>query len=458
VGEISGHSKVVNSCDIKSSRPYRAVTVSDDLSANYYEGPPFKFKQSARDHTRFINCVRFNPDGSLYVTVGADGKAFLYDGKNGEKTGQLGGDSAHGGTIFSCSWSDDGKSLLTCSADKTVKLWDVATQTSTTTFEFGSAVEDQQVGVLWQGNFLVSLSLSGDLNYLDKASPSKPTKIVQGHSKPTMSVATRGSTTFYSGDVSGRICSWDVATGVATPLANSHSNQASALALSGENLVSAGLDDHVRVSNATNLTQVGSFKSETQPKALASRNGTSIFASADSLIVLDGSKKVFSLPIKYQAYSVAISTDGTEVAVGTDNDIELYTLNAHTLKEKKKLSGNRGQIISLAYSPDGQHLAAGDSQRQVIIYTNATGAVKLSDWVYHQAKVNSLAWSPSSLRVASGSLDTHVYVWSIEKPEKKIQIKNAHIGSVNSVAFLEENIVLSVGQDGTAKSWTVNHH
>jgi len=347
---------------------------------------------------------------------------------------------------------------LTCSADKTVKLWDVATQTSTTTFEFGSAVEDQQVGVLWQGNFLVSLSLSGDLNYLDKASPSKPTKIVQGHSKPTMSVATRGSTTFYSGDVSGRICSWDVATGVATPLANSHSNQASALALSGENLVSAGLDDHVRVSNATNLTQVGSFKSETQPKALASRNGTSIFASADSLIVLDGSKKVFSLPIKYQAYSVAISTDGTEVAVGTDNDIELYTLNAHTLKEKKKLSGNRGQIISLAYSPDGQHLAAGDSQRQVIIYTNATGAVKLSDWVYHQAKVNSLAWSPSSLRVASGSLDTHVYVWSIEKPEKKIQIKNAHIGSVNSVAFLEENIVLSVGQDGTAKSWTVNHH
>jgi len=102
------------------------------FSASYYEGPPFKFKKSNKDHTRFINCVRFNSDGEVYVTVGADGKAFLYDGKTGEKTGSLGGDAAHTGTIFSCCWSDDGKSLITCSADRTVKVWDVATQTATT--------------------------------------------------------------------------------------------------------------------------------------------------------------------------------------------------------------------------------------------------------------------------------------------------------------------------------------
>jgi len=321
-----------------------------------------------------------------------------------------------------------------------------------------SSSGNQQVGVLWQGNFLVSLSLSGDLNYLDKAVPSKPTKVVQGHTKPTMSAAASGSNTFFSGDVSGRIFSWDVGTGVATPVANSHSNQASTLVVTADNLVSTGLDDHVRISHSSTFAQVGSFKSESQPKGLASRKGTSILANADSLVVLDGSKKVFSLSIKYQAYSVAISVDGTEVAVGTDNDIQSYTLNANTLKEKKKLSGNRGQIISLAYSHDGNYLAAGDSQRQVIIYDNASGSVKLSDWIYHQAKVNSIAWAPSSLRVASGSLDTHVYIWSMEKPEKKIQIKNAHIGSVNSVAFLDENTVLSVGQDGTAKTWTVNHH
>lgn len=459
VGEISGHSKVVNSCDIKPSRPYRAVTVSDDLSANYYEGPPFKFKQSSKDHTRFINCVRFNADGGLYVTVGADGKAFLYDGKTGEKTGQLGGDAAHGGTIFSCCWSDDGKQLLTCSADKTVKIWDVATQTATNTFEFGGAVDDQQVGCLWQSNFIVSLNLAGDLSYLDKSS-TKPTKIVKSHSKPIMSLTTTSDgATFFTGDVSGRICHWDVATGVAEPLAGSHSNQASTLIIAGDSLVSAGLDDTVRVNNVSSKTEAGSFKADTQPKGLATHGRTSVLATADSLVVLDGSKKAFSLPIKYQAFSVAISVDGTEVSVGSDNDtIYVYNLNGNTLSDKKKLNGNRGQIISLAYSPDGQYLAAGDTQRQVIIYEAATGNVKISDWVFHQAKVNSLAWSPSSLHIASGSLDTHIFVWSIEKPTKRIQIKNAHVGSVNAVSFLDANTVASVGQDGTAKTWTITFH
>jgi len=37
-------------------------------------------------------------------------------------------------------------------------------------FVLGSAVEDMQVGCLWQGDFLLSVSLSGFINYLDKSS------------------------------------------------------------------------------------------------------------------------------------------------------------------------------------------------------------------------------------------------------------------------------------------------
>jgi len=57
----------------------------------------------------------------------------------------------------------------------------VLTETSFSlrTFEFGNEVDDQQVGCLWQGDYLVSLSLSGNLNYLDKNSPSKPTKVIE---------------------------------------------------------------------------------------------------------------------------------------------------------------------------------------------------------------------------------------------------------------------------------------
>lgn len=48
VGDFDGHSKRVLSCDFKPTRPFRIVTCGEDFLANYYEGPPFKFKHSIR--------------------------------------------------------------------------------------------------------------------------------------------------------------------------------------------------------------------------------------------------------------------------------------------------------------------------------------------------------------------------------------------------------------------------
>ena len=61
--------------------------------------------------------------------------------------------------------------------------------------------------------------------------------------------------TFFTGDVSGRVCHWDIATGVAEPFAGSHSNQASVITVAGGNVVSAGLDDSVRVNSASTFAE-----------------------------------------------------------------------------------------------------------------------------------------------------------------------------------------------------------
>ena len=50
-----------------------------------------------------MNIVRFSPDGELFCTGGADGQAFLCNGKTAEKVGALGGDKAHSGGIYSVS-------------------------------------------------------------------------------------------------------------------------------------------------------------------------------------------------------------------------------------------------------------------------------------------------------------------------------------------------------------------
>lgn len=46
VGEISGQSKCINTCDFRPSRPFRIVTGSEDNTVAVFEGPPFKFKMT----------------------------------------------------------------------------------------------------------------------------------------------------------------------------------------------------------------------------------------------------------------------------------------------------------------------------------------------------------------------------------------------------------------------------
>lgn len=96
----------------------------------------------------------------------------------------------------------------------------------------GSQVEDQQVGCLWQGSYLLSVSLSGAINYLDVNNPSKPLRVlrvrlhacstcmdigmdmyvvfemsfVQGQNKNLSSIATsQDESTVYAGSIDGRI-------------------------------------------------------------------------------------------------------------------------------------------------------------------------------------------------------------------------------------------------------------
>ncbi|KAK6319597.1 hypothetical protein J4Q44_G00108080 [Coregonus suidteri] len=208
VGELSGHSKVINSVDIKQTRPYRLVSGSDDNCGAFFEGPPFKFKFSITDHSRFVNCVRFSPDGNRFCTAGADGQIFLYDGKTGEKIGALGGTKAHEGGVYAVSWSPDSSQLISASGDKTVKLWDVGTSTALTTFNMGADVMDQQLGCLWQKDHLLSVSLSGYINYLDKSNPDRPHRTIKGHSKSIQSLTVHkngGRSYIYSGSHDGHI-------------------------------------------------------------------------------------------------------------------------------------------------------------------------------------------------------------------------------------------------------------
>ncbi|KAF8785130.1 Actin-interacting protein 1 like protein [Argiope bruennichi] len=74
VGEIAGHSNIINSCDFRPKRPFRIVTASEDNSVGVYEGPPFKSKTYLSDHLFCSISLKFSPNGDLFASGGFDGK------------------------------------------------------------------------------------------------------------------------------------------------------------------------------------------------------------------------------------------------------------------------------------------------------------------------------------------------------------------------------------------------
>ncbi|KAJ8323194.1 WD40 repeat-like protein [Batrachochytrium dendrobatidis] len=465
VGEISGHAKVINSVSIRPGRPLRAATGSDDMTVNFYHGVPFKFNKSSTNHSRFVQCVRYSPNGDFFVSSGSDGKIFLYDGKTGDDVAELSAaDGAHTGGVFSVSWSPDSRQLMTSSADQSVKIWDVATKTVASTFVFSDTqhVDHQQVGSLWQGQYQISLSLSGDINYLDPKSGNKPVRVVKGHTKGITSLAIDENQTLYTGSYDGRICSWtDGKDGGHLVSGSGHTNQITALVAEKGRVISAGMDDSIRtILTATNAFDQKVVASDGIPKGLAAFGNLTIFAThKDELVTLvDGSAET-RLKLGYSPTAVAISPNGTTTAIGgEDGLVHLYDIKGQTLVEKAKLESNKGIITAISYSPKGDLVAVADASRNVIVYETSTNTMKLNQWGFHTARVNCVSWSPDGLHAVSGSLDTNIEVWSVEKPMQHISIKNAHTDSVTGAVFIDNNTVASCGQDAQIKIWSLTHY
>lgn len=453
VGEIIGHTAVVNSVDIRPVRPYRAATVSDDFSMVFFNGPPYSFNFASKDvHSNFVNDVKFSPNGETLITVGSDSKIASYDGKTGEFQ-KLIGEGVHKGTIFAISWSPDSSKFVTSSADGTVRLWDAASGENTKSWIFENSPANQQVGVVFAGKYIISLALSGNLNFLTEESET-PEFVLNGHQKSITAMTASSSGEFYTGSYDGRVIRWTEKGESATVNGVGHSTLVAALASDNKGDVwSASWDDTLKqIKNGefeSSITSLGA-----QPKAI------SVAKKADSVaIVTEGTLKLFasgkleSVKLPFVATSVSITDDGSLIAVGSQaNEVKLFTSD---LKPSSDLPSSRAAVTYLSFSPSGEYLAAGDATGKISLYNIADKAIQTNRWVFHTSRINSISWHPDGLHIVAGSLDTNIIIYSVEKPAKNIKLTGAHKEGVNAVAWLNKNTFVSGGSDAAVKSWSI---
>lgn len=480
VGEISGHSAQVNSVSIRQQRPLRAAAAGDDRNLVFYHGAPFKFNSmpGRGKHTNVVYGVAFSPDGSQLVSVGSDRKILLYDGQTGEMKGQFrDGGSTHKGSIFGVSWSKDSKKIVTASADRTVKVWDVEAGKATQTIKFGEegtvSIPDQQVGVVWAAGrsdgLIISLSLSGDINYLSEAS-THPTRIVSGHQKDIRALTinesdTSQAPTIWTGSSEGRLCAWDSATGDAETIdGNGHTNIISGLAAtSGKHpkIYSVGWDDTLRSVDTSAKTFNGkSTHLSSQPKALTcTANDMVVVAELVSVTVFRDGEKVGTLALG--APPTCITACGSTVGIGaTDASLSIYDV-PHDRAPKLIASLDKvsaGPVAALSFTPDGSMIAAGDTTGKLFVYRLSGSSLELvtNRWSSaHTARITCVAWNKAGTHAVSGSLDTNIFAWSLKDPGARVKAGNAHKEGVNEIAWIGERAV-SCGADGTVKMWEIS--
>lgn len=467
VGEIIGHSSVINTVSIRQQRPIKAATGADDSNLVFFNGVPFKFGAKAATHKGYVYGVGFSPDGNHLVSVGADRKIQLYDGKTGEAKAQI-GEGEHKGSIFAVSWAKDSKRFVTSSADQTVKIWDIEAGKAVQTWKFGEgnvSIPDHQVGVVWPAGrsdgMVISLNLAGDLNYLVEGSQA-PTRVVQGHNKNVTALGSSSdgsSQTFWTGSFDGRVCSWDVGTGTATVVeGETHKSQVAAFATSSSRAYSVGWDDTLRIADTSSNTFLGeTSKLSAQPKGVAAAGERLYVATVSGIDIFSKDTLVGGMPIK-DFTPTTIAASGDLVAVGGDNNItQIYSIIADKLTPKDKLTDSNAQITALSFSKDGSLLAVGNSSGKINVYDTSSWEIKTDRWSAHTARITSIAWNAEGTHAVSGGLDTHVFVWSLAKPGSRIKAANAHKDGVNGVAWVDGGKrVASVGVDAALKIWDVS--
>lgn len=224
-------------------------------------------------------------------------------------------------------------------------MWDAASGDLLNTWKFAKAVNNQQVGVVYAGDIIISLSFSGELNYLTLESE-KPIRVVTGHQKSITTLTVSDPTSVYTGSYDGKIVNWDIKNGEAKLVeGDGHESLVTAILSTGSNIWSTAWDDTLKSISGLKFTDASSISLGAQPVA-ASGDGKIIAVVTENSLALydsENGSSIASTKLSFPAKAVSVNTNAGIVAVarGSDNGVSLYSsqdLSSVSGSELPKLS------------------------------------------------------------------------------------------------------------------------
>ena len=286
----------------------------------------------------------------------------------------------HSLRVASVAFSPDGTSLASGSLDGTVKLWNLATKTSTT---LSSSTIVLSVAFSPDGITLAA-GLENTIKLWNVETKTN-TATLEGGSRVRSVAFSPDGTTLAAGLENSTVKLWNVETKTNTDILSWATSRVSSVAFSPDGTtLAAGLSNAFSGFNPTpDHAAVKLWNVET--KNIVTLSGhedyvTSVAFSPDGTTVAsgagDGTVRLWDvatetgiiLDVPWRVGSVAFSPDGATLAVGTGDGGTIQLWDVATKTDIATFSGHASMVFSLAFSPDGTILASGSGDKTIQLW------------------------------------------------------------------------------------------
>ncbi|KAM3094821.1 NB-ARC domain-containing protein [Phormidesmis sp. 146-35] len=407
--------------------------------------------------------VAFSPNGTLLAASDTAGEIHIW--RVSDPQGNLLQNrqkliTCHGHQHWVCSiaFSPDGKTLVSGSGDKTVKLWDVATGHCWQTLEGHT---DWVISVAFSPTRSLVASSSSDRTIrLWNIHTGDCVQILEGHEHWICGIAFSPTGDLVSGSDDRTLKLWNIQTGECDRTLIGHQSVIRGVTVNANgSLIASGSEDQTiklwDVKTGECLKTLVGHTSEVRSLAFHADGKTLVSSSFDRTLKLwdiSTGKCLKTLQGHTEAVrSVAFSPNASLLASGSaDQSIRLW--NHQTGECLKTLQGYTNFVLSVAFSPDGGAIASTSANHTVKLWGVSSGDC-LKTMYGHTNWVWSVAFSPDGQSLASGSFDQTIRLWS-RQTGQCLKILRGHTNWVWSVAMSPDGILLASGSsDQTIRLW-----